>query len=275
VSDISGMRSDLQCSPRQTVPVQLQSTIKAMRLGRDLYQQPGEHIEQARVFFLSVSNELDERPLREVYDEIYSVFLLGCDTSELTSAWCRRWSFLYEDTPAEWVIQRINLTLPWWKRGKPNPEQILEAELGGWPIEPLEWFTGIFSAGAPLILKDDQPSPFEHVTTYLLSRLAGETDRQYFGRVSMMHRQQQISLMARARKALAITKKLFAKTPSRASFEKHVEWAARFQISSYEVSAICEAAHADVRTVGRGINEVLSMIGLTGRMSDRRGRPSK
>jgi hypothetical protein len=281
VSDILAKIPGAACAvndalARQPIPgVQLQSTIEVMRLGRDLYQQPGEHVEHARVAFLRVASELDERPLQDVYREIYPAFLGGSDTKGLIPAWCRRWNFMFEDEAAEWVIQRVNLTLPWWKRGKPNPEQFFDAELGGQPLEPLEWFTGVFSRGAPTILKDDEKSPFEHAATYSLSRLQGESDRQYFGRVSMLHRRQRTALKVSARKALAITKRMLSRTPSRSSFEEHLEWAARFQIFSFEVSAISEEAHADVRTVGKGINEVLRMIGLTRRKSDRIGRPPK
>jgi hypothetical protein len=246
-----------------------------MRLGTDQYQQPGEHIEHARVLFLEVANELNKRPLEELHQVIYPAFASGADVESLISDWCRRWNFVFEEAPAEWVISRVKLTLPWWKRGKPNPEQLGDGKLGSRPIEPLEWFVNVFSAGTPVLLQDDQKSPFEHIAIYPLDRLRGESEREYFARLSKAHRGQLTALKADAKRALAIKKKILAKTPSRAGFEDHVVWTVLFQICSLEVVPISELANADLRTVGKGINVVLNMIGLTRRTSTRIGRPPK
>jgi hypothetical protein len=46
------------------------------------------------------------------------------DVAREIREWCTDWKFVLDGEPSEWVISRVNLTLPWWKRGKPSPEVI-------------------------------------------------------------------------------------------------------------------------------------------------------
>jgi hypothetical protein len=246
-----------------------------MRLGTDQYQQPGEDIEHARVFFLQIASDLDTRPLHELHTAIYPAFASGVDVGPLISDWCRRWNFMLGEAPAEWVIARVRLTLAWWKRGKPTSEQMVEGMLGGRPIEPVEWLLGVSRVGIPTILQDDQKSPFVHIATYVLDRLRGESDREYFARISKMHRGQLIALKADAKRALVLKKKKLIKTPSRPGFEDHVVWAVLFQNYSFELADLLQRVHADPRTVTKGISGVLRLVGLTRRRSTRIGRPRK
>jgi hypothetical protein len=247
-----------------------------MRLGVDLRQQPGEDVEHARAHFLRIANELDKRPLADLHEAIYEKYLLGTDPAAEINDWCRRWHLVFQGEPAAWVVNRVQWTLPWWRRGKPNPMQLLTGQDGNQPIEPLEWYLSVGWVGIPTILREGETSPFEHTVTYELDRRRQETEKAWKERIMKEHRRQRASLEAAIAKAQAIRRNQLVETPNPSSFEDHVKWAVQFQVLGKEVRDILDSRHPDSRgTIDKGINSVLKFIQLTRRPPGRRGRPPK
>src|SRR5262245_45772025 len=121
-----------------------------MRLGSGPLQQPGEDAGFARLYFLQTANALEPRTLQELHQQIYPVYARGDDFKPMLRSWCQKWNLLFQGEPAEWVVGRVDWTLPWWKNGKPTPEQLARAQGGGRPIHPLEWCPMRFRLGIPM-----------------------------------------------------------------------------------------------------------------------------
>ena len=246
-----------------------------MRLGIEPYQERGLDAEFARAYFLRVSNEAEPSALRELYEKIYPIHTDGIETAELVKEWCRRWNFVFRKTPADWVVRRAQFTLDWWERGKPNPEQILCAEEGGQPIEPLEWWTNVTQMGLPTVLHQGETSPYSFTSSYDLSLRSGETEKQLLQRLLRQHREERARLIEANQRSKQLRSLYLVSTPTLSSFDRHARWAARFQIHGEEVADILKTCYADSGTVDKGINSVLRMVGLTRRPPTRTGRPRK
>jgi hypothetical protein len=192
----------------------------------------------------------------------------------LITDWCIRSNFVLRAEPAQWVVTRLRWTLAWWKRGKPNPDQVVTGQPGKRTVGPPEWYDRVAIMGLPAFLKEGETSPFEHRVTYQLGVRSEESVKQSARRLLKQHRSERKALIAANKRAVAIQRKFLSRTPSFSSLESHMRWAVWFQLCAYEVPDILKRVSADETTVNKGINSALRLVGLTRRRS-RLGRPRK